>query len=160
MKARVFLTHFDVMLQECSEEWHPTWSPNWDSHLLSSTLHFRMWVNSSHRFFRVDTRFPHMYPGLYLTACGCVLSCFSRVWLFVTSWTVACQAPLSIRFPSQESWSELPFPPPEDLPNTGIEPLSPASQADSLPQSYQGSHIKDYIKHTIVIPPCERTAFL
>ena len=54
----------------------------------------------------------------------CVLSHFSRVRLFVTPWTVACQAPLSIRFSRQEHWSGLPFPPPGDLPNPGIEPES------------------------------------
>ena len=53
--------------------------------------------------------------------------------LVVTPWTVAHQAPLSIDFSSQEYWSGLPCPPPGDLPNPGIEPGSPASQADSLP---------------------------
>ena len=55
------------------------------------------------------------------------LSC---VQLLVTpSWTVACQAPLSIGFPRQEYWSRFPFPPPGDLPNPGIKPMSPASPA-------------------------------
>ena len=48
-------------------------------------------------------------------------------------WTVALQAPLSMGFSRQESWSGLPFPSPEDLPDPGIEPESPALQADSLP---------------------------
>ena len=48
-------------------------------------------------------------------------------------WTVACQAPLSMGFSRQEHWSGLLFPSPEDLPNPGIEPRSPALQADSLP---------------------------
>ena len=43
-----------------------------------------------------------------------------------------CQAPLSMEFSMQEYWSGLPFPSPGDLPNTGIEPVSPALQADSL----------------------------
>ena len=60
-----------------------------------------------------------------------MLSRFSRVWLFSTLWTVACQAPLSMRFSRQEYWSGLPFPSPGDLP--GIEPGSPALQAGSLP---------------------------
>ena len=47
-------------------------------------------------------------------------------------WTVACQAPLSMGFPRQGSWSGLLFPSPGDLPNRGIEPGSPALQADSL----------------------------
>ena len=49
-----------------------------------------------------------------------------------TPWTVACQAPLSMGFSRQESWSGLPFPSPEDLPDSGIEPVSPALQADDL----------------------------
>ena len=51
----------------------------------------------------------------------------------VTPWTVACQAPLSVGFSRQEYWTGLPFPFPGDLPNLGIEPRSPALQADSLP---------------------------
>ena len=50
----------------------------------------------------------------------------SRVLLFVTLWTVARQAPLSMEFPRQESWSGLPFPFLGDLPDPGIEPGSPA----------------------------------
>ena len=42
------------------------------------------------------------------------------------SWTVACQAPLSVGFSRQEYWSGLPFPSPGDLPDPGIEPVSPA----------------------------------
>ena len=56
------------------------------------------------------------------------LSC---VQLFETPWTEAHQAPLSIRFSRQEYWSELPFPSPGDLPHPGIEPRSPALQADA-----------------------------
>ena len=48
------------------------------------------------------------------------------VWLFVTTQTVACQAPPSRGFPRQEYWSGLPFPSPGDLPNPGMEPASPA----------------------------------
>ena len=50
-----------------------------------------------------------------------------------TPWTVACQAPLSMGFSRQEYWNGLSFPSPRDLPNPGIEPGSPALQADSLP---------------------------
>ena len=53
----------------------------------------------------------------------CVLSWF---WLFVTRWAVACQAPLSKGFSRQKHWSGLLCPPPGDLPNTGMEPTSPA----------------------------------
>ena len=56
----------------------------------------------------------------------------SRVQLFVTPWTVAHQAPLSMGLSRQEYWSGLPFPSPGDLPEPGIKPWSPALQADSL----------------------------
>ena len=55
----------------------------------------------------------------------------SRVRLFATLWTVAYQAPPSMGFPRQECWSGLPFPSPGDLPDPGIEPVSPALQADA-----------------------------
>ena len=53
----------------------------------------------------------------------CMLSCFSRVRLFVTPWIIACQALLSMGFSRQEYWSGLPFPPPGDLPNLETEPV-------------------------------------
>ena len=46
-----------------------------------------------------------------------------HVRLFETLWTVAHQAPLSMGFSKHEYWSGLPFPPPEDLPDPGIEPM-------------------------------------
>ena len=61
-------------------------------------------------------------------ACVCAQS-LRCVQLFATSWTVALQAPLSMEFSRQGYWSVLPFPPPEDLPHSGIEPMSPASPA-------------------------------
>ena len=50
----------------------------------------------------------------------------SYVWLFVTSWTVAWQVPLCMKFSRQECWSGLPFPTPGDLPDPGMVPTSPA----------------------------------
>ena len=58
-----------------------------------------------------------------------LLSC---VRLFATPWTVAHQAPPFMGFSRQDSWSGLPFPSPGDLPDPGIEPRSPALQADAL----------------------------
>ena len=66
-----------------------------------------------------------------IAPCVCVKS-LSRVQLFATPWTVTSQAPLSMGFSRQEYWSGLPFPSPGDLPNPGIEPRSPALQADAL----------------------------
>ena len=58
-----------------------------------------------------------------------MLSCFSHIRLFVTLRTVAHQAPLSIGFSRQEYWSELPCPPPGNLPDPGIKPESLVSPA-------------------------------
>ena len=55
----------------------------------------------------------------------CYAQSLSQVQLFATLWTLALQAPLSMGFSRQEHWSRLPFPPPGDLLNPGIEPLSP-----------------------------------
>ena len=66
----------------------------------------------------------------------CMLSRFSCVPLFVTSGTVARQDPLSVGLSQQEYWSGLPCSPPEDLPDPGIKPTSPALQVDSLPLSH------------------------
>ena len=64
----------------------------------------------------------------------------SHVRLFVTPWTVAYEAPPSMGFSRQECWSGLPFPSPGDLPDPGIEPRSPALQADALPSEPPGKH--------------------
>ena len=76
-------------------------------------------------------------PFVNMCACLVTTSCPT---LFATLWTVALEAPLSIGFCRQEHWSGLSCPPPGDLPDTGIEPASPAAsalQADSLPLSHQ-----------------------
>ena len=65
----------------------------------------------------------------------CVLS---HIQLFMTPLTIySLQAPLSMEFSRQEDWSRLPFPFPRDLPDPGVEPQSPALQADSLPSEPQ-----------------------
>ena len=65
--------------------------------------------------------------------------CLNRIQLFATPWTVARQAPLSMEFARPEYWSGLLFPSPGNLPDSGIELVSPAWQVDSLPLSHQGS---------------------
>ena len=86
--------------------------------------------------------------------CVCVCSVTSVVSdSFVTLWTTACQAPLSMEFSRQEYWSGLPCPPPGDFSNPGIKPAAPALQVDSLPLSHQGSpcstwrNIKNIVLH-------------
>ena len=72
----------------------------------------------------------------------------SRVRLFVTPWTVAYQASPSMGFSTQEYWSGLPFPSPGDLPDPGIEPGSPALEADALTSEPPGKpHNKDKAEH-------------
>ena len=74
---------------------------------------------------------PRIYPYLPPSKQTNVfaLSHLSPVWLFVTLWTVARQAPLSMGFSRQEYWSGLPFSSPGDLPNPGIKPSSLMSLA-------------------------------
>ena len=73
-----------------------------------------------------------------VSLCACMLSHFSRFWLSVAPWNIARQAPLFMGFSSQEYWSGLPFSPPKDLPNPGIEPTTPTSPALQEAFSQQG----------------------
>ena len=92
-------------------------------------------------------------------ACVCMVSSFSRVQLFETSWTVAHQAPLSMGFSRQEYWSGLPFTSAGDLSDPGMEPMSPvspASQENSLPTelpgkpTYTHTHRHTHTTHTCI----------
>ena len=83
-----------------------------------------------------------------------MLSC---VWIFAIPWTVTHQAPQSVRFPKQEYWSGLPFPPLRDLPDPGIElatPLFPAFQVDSLPTEPSRKPSEDTHPKSTVSLPC------
>ena len=85
---------------------------------------------------------PEITTTLLISYVCCMVNSFSPVRLFVTLWTIAQQAPLSMGFSKQEYWSGLPCPPPGDLPNPGIKLasfLSPALQVDSLALSHLGS---------------------
>ena len=64
--------------------------------------------------------------------CKVKVKSLSRFRLYATLWTVAHHSPPSMGFSRQEYWSRLPYLPPGDLPDPGIEPRSPALQADSL----------------------------
>ena len=73
--------------------------------------------------------------------------CSVRTCSFMTPWTVACQAPLSMEFFRQDYWSGVPFSSPKDLPNPGIKPTSLTSLAwqEILCQpSHQGSPNQPY----------------
>ena len=73
-----------------------------------------------------------------------------HVLLFSTPWTVAHQAPLSMRFPRQECWSRLPFPSPGDLSDPGTEPMSleaPALAGSFFPTASPGNPVG----HVVVV---------
>ena len=86
-----------------------------------------------------------------------MLNSFVHAQLFVTLWTVAHQAPLSMGFSRQEYWNGLPCPPPGDLPDPGIEPAFPVPlefQLDSLLLSHQGSPLvclHTYLRYIYII---------
>ena len=71
-----------------------------------------------------------------------------------TPWTVACQAPLSIGFSRQEYWSGLPFPPPGNLPDPGIEPASPALTGGFITTSE--CHLGSYTNLLKIIKLCTK----
>ena len=81
---------------------------------------------------------------MYLCGGGCLVpkSCL----ILVTPWITARQAPLSIRVPREEYWSELLFPSPGNLPDPWIEPGSSALQEDSLPTEPPGKPMNLYTK--------------
>ena len=87
---------------------------------------------------------PCLIPSTWSSVgCTCVLN-LCHVQLLATPWTVARQAPLSMGFSRQESWSGLPFPSPGDLPDPGIKPRSPAFQAAALTSEPPGKPQKVY----------------
>ena len=80
----------------------------------------------------------HVCVRVCVRVCVCVVvivRMLSHVQLFATPWMITFQTPLSMGFPKQEQeyWSWSPFSPPGDLPDPGIEPGSPALQANFLP---------------------------
>ena len=79
----------------------------------------------------------HMHSAASYMEVWCVI-CSGVSRLSATSWTVVCQATLTMEFSRQEYWSDFPFPSQRDLPNPGIKPESPALQADSLPSEPPG----------------------
>ena len=94
-----------------------------------------------------------------------MLSCFSRVQLFVRLWTVARQAPLSMGFSRQEYWSGLPCPIPGDLPEAGTEPTSLSLHSIGRPAFYHQCHLGSlklptiYIKKIIIISKSANSDF-
>ena len=87
-------------------------------------------------------------------ACMCAKSLQSRPTLWPHG--LAHQAPLSLGFSRQEYWSGLPCPPPGDLPDPGVEPRSPALQADSLSFEPPGKHDNNTL---LILTSTQRTIY-
>ena len=96
---------------------------------LNSSLCF-IQASSSHDVLCIQVLFVDIGKGKGLVAKSCPT--------LATPWTIACQSPLSMGFSRQDHWSGSPFPSPGDLSDLGIEPRSPALQADFLPTEPQG----------------------
>ena len=96
------------------------WWGNASSQMMKCYLCFFSTVGS---FESRPKQSPHVAFGC------CSVQSLSHVRLIGTPRTVACQAPLSLKFSRQEHWSGLPFPSSGDLPDSGIEPMSLASPA-------------------------------
>ena len=123
-ETQSFFVH--VAGQLCSFSWifsYPLGSSSWIALLCSSVL----WLSIR----MVNSKDGGLFPrSLFLVAL--LFShklCPILLW---PPWTVACQAPLSLGFSRQEYWNGLPYPFPGDLPNAGIELVSPARQANSF----------------------------
>ena len=112
---------------ECSPAGHWAEAQCYQKASYGRNMYWCLWVPSFHRQISEELEKPRVSP--WSEKCS-LLSC---IRLFVTLWTVACQAPLFMEFSRQEYWIRLPFPFPGDLPHPGIEPRSPVLQADSLP---------------------------
>lgn len=88
-------------------------------------------ATNTHRHTNTHTK--HTNLPQWVNICpASMLSCFSRVQFCATSWTIACQTPLSMGFSRQPYWSRMPVPVPGDPCNPGMEPRFPALKADSL----------------------------
>ena len=107
----------------------------------------------------LTTSFFNVSPVSFIVWCGlfhsplwvsvkAMLGHFSRVQRFASPWAPALQAPLSMGFSWQAYWSGLPFPPPGDLPSSGVKAVSPALQVASLLLSHWGS---SQLRHYLLI---------
>ena len=111
--------------------------PNWIDLILVGKIHgllgvylwfflcipflIKLWIQAKMLIWMFKTHF------LFSLDAPAMPNHFSSVQIFATPWTVVFQVPQSVGFSSQEYWNRLPCPPPEDLPDPGIKPMTPCS---------------------------------
>ena len=120
------------------------WGSDWKRRQLTA-----LWVNRLY-FSGKGLAFMFSWGFVTLKRSHCMLLVFvclslSHIWLFATPWTAAIQASLSMGFSRQKYWSGLLFPSPGHLPDPGIEPWSPALQADSLSSKPPGMFLTSHL---------------
>ena len=107
---------------ECAENYINTSSPCRSSKMVTHFLPNNIFISKVQQCsFPVSVRF--LWHFLFFAA---LVTSLSHVWLFVTSWTVARQAPLFTEFSRQEYWSALPFPSSHHPPASKIKPTHPS----------------------------------
>ena len=132
----LYISHLILMMTLRSSCYHPSFKGEETESIMSwFTLECSFWsLHGAHdnSFFYECLRFTTKMctvGSLTVGFCFARMCVLRRLWYFVTLWTVACQVPRSMGFPRQEYWNALPFLPPGDLLDPGIEPASPASPA-------------------------------
>ena len=114
--------------------YRPTTDSLWSSEL-SWGIHF---CSRCRRGSQEQEKVPALGMNILRRVRACVLSHFNHVPLYMTPWTVACQAPLSMGILQERMMERVACPPAGDPPNPRMEPRSPALQADSLPAEPPG----------------------
>ena len=97
--------------------------------------------NRTRQSWDTETEFGFRSQVQSFAVCVSACSVASCVQLFLILWMLTCQAPLLMGFSREKYWNRLPYPPPGNLPNPGLEAASPALQADSSPLSQWGKSL-------------------
>ena len=116
-------TYSNVLAWRIPGTGKPGGLPSMGSHRVG---HDWSWLSSSSSSSstRASSYFSFLTRKMKVSLHACIPSHFSHIRLFATLWTIAHQTPLSMGFSRREYWSRFPYPPPGDLPDPGIEPMS------------------------------------